>query len=81
MKCPSLIILKEEIKSFVGKKILAVSGNTSIKKERFKNKHWLIYKKKKCTRCKIPVIAKHTGKGKRYSFFCEICQQKNNLTI
>lgn len=39
-------------------------------------KHWLIYKKRKCQRCEIPVITKHTGKGKRYSFYCENCQQK-----
>ncbi|MDB5222055.1 MAG: Formamidopyrimidine-DNA glycolase [Chitinophagaceae bacterium] len=39
-------------------------------------KHWLIYKKRKCPRCEIPVITKHTGKGKRYSFFCENCQEK-----
>jgi endonuclease-8 len=39
-------------------------------------KHWLIYKKKKCPRCKIPVITKHTGKGKRYSFYCGNCQEK-----
>ncbi|HUS01898.1 MAG TPA: DNA-formamidopyrimidine glycosylase family protein [Chitinophagaceae bacterium] len=38
-------------------------------------KHWLIYKKRKCPRCEISVITKHTGKGKRYSFFCEICQK------
>ncbi len=38
MEGPSLIILKEEIKQFAGKKILEVSGNTSIEKERFKNK-------------------------------------------
>ncbi len=37
-------------------------------------KHWLIYKKRKCTRCNIPVSTKHTGKGKRYSYFCETCQ-------
>ncbi len=37
-------------------------------------KHWLIYKKRKCARCKMPVVAKHTGKGKRYSFFCVSCQ-------
>lgn len=53
MEGPSLIILKEEIKVFVGKKIIAVSGNTSIEKERFNNKvirdfkswgkHFLIY--------------------------------------
>ncbi len=39
-------------------------------------KHWLIYKKRKCRRCEIPVVTKHTGKGKRYSFYCENCQQK-----
>lgn len=39
-------------------------------------KHWLIYKKRKCTRCEIPVKTKHTGKGKRYSYYCENCQQK-----
>lgn len=39
-------------------------------------KHWLIYKKRKCPRCEIPVVTKHTGKGKRYSFFCENCQPK-----
>jgi formamidopyrimidine-DNA glycosylase len=38
-------------------------------------KHWLIYKKKKCTKCEIPVITKHTGKGKRYNFFCENCHK------
>jgi endonuclease-8 len=39
-------------------------------------KHWLIYKKRKCPRCNIPVTTRHTGKGKRYSFFCENCQEK-----
>lgn len=39
-------------------------------------KHWLIYKKRKCPTCKIAVSTKHTGKGKRYSFFCENCQKK-----
>jgi len=38
MEGPSLIILKEEIRQFAGKKILEVNGNTSIEKERFKNK-------------------------------------------
>ena len=39
-------------------------------------KHWLIYKKRKCPRCNIPATTRHTGKGKRYSFFCENCQEK-----
>lgn len=38
MEGPSLIILKEEVKGFLGKKIIEVSGNTKIEKERFKNK-------------------------------------------
>jgi len=40
-------------------------------------KHWLIYKKRKCPRCKIAVITKHTGKRKRYSYFCGQCQLKS----
>jgi endonuclease VIII len=39
-------------------------------------KHWLIYKKKTCPRCNIPVILKSTGKLKRRSFFCKNCQKK-----
>lgn len=38
MEGPSLIILKEEVKGFLGKKIIEVSGNTKIEKEKFKNK-------------------------------------------
>jgi endonuclease VIII len=37
-------------------------------------KHWLIHTKRKCPRCKIPVVKKYTGKTKRRSFFCENCQ-------
>lgn len=38
------------------------------------SKHWLIYRKKKCPRCNIPVIIKHTGTGNRLSFYCSNCQ-------
>ena len=38
---PSLIIAKEEMQPFKGKKILAVSGNTKIEKERLVNKKLL----------------------------------------
>ena len=38
MEGPSLVILKEEVKSFKGKRIIAVSGNTKTEKERCKNK-------------------------------------------
>lgn len=37
-------------------------------------KHWQIYRKKKCPRCKSTVVMKHTGSGKRLSFFCPHCQ-------
>lgn len=38
-------------------------------------KHWLIYTKKKCPRCKLPALKEYTGKTKRRSFFCENCQK------
>lgn len=37
-------------------------------------KHWLIYSKTKCSRCHSAVIKKHTGNGKRRSFYCPNCQ-------
>jgi endonuclease-8 len=37
-------------------------------------KHWLIFTKKKCPRCKIPAVKRYTGKTQRRSFFCERCQ-------
>ncbi|HEY0743370.1 MAG TPA: DNA-formamidopyrimidine glycosylase family protein [Chryseosolibacter sp.] len=41
-------------------------------------KHWLIYTKKKCPRCKVPVVKEYTGKSKRRSFFCTNCQALHN---
>lgn len=41
-------------------------------------KHWLIYTKKKCPRCKSPVVKEYTGKSKRRSFFCNNCQTLHN---
>lgn len=38
-------------------------------------KHWLIYTKRKCPRCSIPVFKEYTGKSKRRSFFCNNCQK------
>jgi endonuclease-8 len=38
---PSLVIAKEEMSSFIGKKIIAVSGNTKTDKERILNKKLL----------------------------------------
>jgi len=38
-------------------------------------KHWLIYTKKKCPRCKVPTLKKHTGLTKRRTFYCEQCQR------
>jgi endonuclease VIII len=37
-------------------------------------KNWLIYKKKKCSRCDLPVQLKPTGKNPRRSFYCNNCQ-------
>jgi endonuclease VIII len=38
-------------------------------------KHWLIYKKRKCPRCNVPVQIRKTGTGGRRSYFCELCQR------
>lgn len=37
-------------------------------------KHWQIYTKKKCPRCKLPVVKEYTGESQRRSFFCTNCQ-------
>ncbi|MEO6903201.1 MAG: DNA-formamidopyrimidine glycosylase family protein [Bacteroidia bacterium] len=37
-------------------------------------RHWLVYTKKNCLRCHLPIIKKYTGVKKRRSFFCEKCQ-------
>lgn len=37
-------------------------------------RNWLIYKKKICPRCHIPVSVRETGKTKRLSHFCNNCQ-------
>lgn len=39
-------------------------------------KHWLIYTKKKCKRCDLPVVKAYCGTTKRRTFFCENCQLK-----
>lgn len=41
---PSIVILKEAVQSFKGKKILSVSGNTSIDKERLLNQKVIDFK-------------------------------------
>jgi endonuclease VIII len=38
-------------------------------------KHWLVYNKRTCPRCKIPITKKHTGTTNRRSFYCEQCQR------
>jgi endonuclease VIII len=37
-------------------------------------KHWQIFTKKKCPRCKVAVQKEYTGRTKRRSFFCNSCQ-------
>ena len=41
---PSIVILKEELQQFAGKKILSVSGNSKIDLERLKNKTVIAFK-------------------------------------
>lgn len=44
------------------------------KKQFVLKKHWLVYTKKKCKRCNMPVVKKYSGKTKRRTFFCTNCQ-------
>jgi endonuclease-8 len=44
------------------------------KKEYTLKKHWLIYFKRICPRCKVPVEKEYLGKGKRITYFCNSCQ-------
>jgi endonuclease-8 len=37
-------------------------------------KHWQIYTKRKCPRCKIQAVKEYTGKTARRSFLCTNCQ-------
>jgi endonuclease-8 len=37
-------------------------------------KHWLIYRKKECPRCKIKTTTAYLGKNKRLTCFCSNCQ-------
>lgn len=46
----------------------------SWKKEATLKKHWLIYTKKKCPRCALPVFKEYLGIGKRRTFYCDNCQ-------
>mgnify|MGYP000626718044 CR=1 FL=1 len=36
--------------------------------------HWLVYTKKICPRCNIPIQRKNLGKAKRRTFYCNNCQ-------
>jgi len=49
------------------------------KKEYVLKKNWLIYKKRTCPRCGIPIVIKKTGKGERTSYYCSNCQRKEDL--
>lgn len=44
------------------------------KREYVLKKHWLIYAKKVCTRCKLPAIKEVLGKTQRRTFYCNNCQ-------
>ena len=44
------------------------------KKEYTLKKHWLIYFKWTCPRCKIRIQREYLGKGKRITYFCNNCQ-------
>ncbi|MDB5129476.1 DNA-formamidopyrimidine glycosylase family protein [Mucilaginibacter sp.] len=46
------------------------------KKKGTLKRHWQAYHKKECPRNHVPFIRKDTGKSRRASFYCELCQVK-----
>jgi endonuclease-8 len=46
------------------------------RKEGTLKKHWQAYHKKECPRNHVPFVSKDTGKSRRASFYCELCQVK-----
>lgn len=69
-----------KIPSYKLKKLIAEARHYSFDFLRWKKvyelkKHYLIYNKKICPRCNIPVTRRHLGKFKRRSFYCEKCQK------
>ncbi|MDQ2863100.1 MAG: endonuclease [Bacteroidota bacterium] len=44
------------------------------KKKFVLSKHWLAYSKKNCPRDHIPFNKKYSGKTKRRTFYCDVCQ-------
>jgi endonuclease-8 len=46
------------------------------KKEGTLKRHWQAYHKKECPRNHVPFISKDTGRSRRASFYCELCQVK-----
>lgn len=45
------------------------------KKNYVLREHWLVYTKKVCQRCNLPIQYKHTGSRNRRSFCCPNCQK------
>jgi endonuclease-8 len=44
------------------------------RKEGTLKRHWQAYHKKECPRNHLPFTRKDTGKSRRSSFYCELCQ-------
>ncbi len=66
---PSLLILKEELQAFKGKKIISVSGNSKLEIHRLEKAHT----KKTCIECNGPMIKEYLGKTDRRTFGHGIC--------
>ncbi len=65
---PSILILREQTESFVGRIIRAAQGITL-------RKHWLAHNKTICPRDHVKFTRAHLGVRRRRSFYCELCQR------
>ncbi|MDF2432374.1 MAG: endonuclease [Mucilaginibacter sp.] len=68
------------------KELIAEAVNYSFdflkwKKEFTLKKHWLAYHQKMCPRDKVPFLKANTGKGRRTSYYCPVCQVLYNKNL
>jgi endonuclease-8 len=64
----------QKIKEIITEAILYSFEFLDQRKEGTLKRHWQAYHKKECPRDHAPFIGKDTGKSRRSSFYCELCQ-------
>ncbi|MBB5395458.1 DNA-formamidopyrimidine glycosylase family protein [Mucilaginibacter sp. AK015] len=66
----------KKVKELITETILYSFEFLEQRKEGTLKRHWQAYHKKECPRNHVPFISKDTGRSRRASFYCELCQVK-----